>query len=64
MKIWINFSLITVWGFASVILMMNENFDYVNIIGCISLIACYLVAHNLDKKNKLPKIEDNSSNFN
>ena len=64
----LNLTILTILGFTSVIMMMNETpsevwFKDTRLYGAILLIVTFYLARWMEKHDGLPRIEDNSSKF-
>ena len=64
----LNLTILTILGFTSVIMMMNEQpsdvlFKDTRLYGAILLIVTFYLARWMEKHDGLPRIEDNSSKF-
>ena len=64
----LNLTILTILGFASVIMMMNEQpsdvlFKYTRLYGAILLIVTFYVARYMEKHDGLPRMDDKSSKF-
>ena len=64
----LNLTILTILGFVSVIMMMNETpsevwFKDTRLYGAILLIVTFYLARWMEKHDGLPRCEDNSSKF-
>jgi hypothetical protein len=60
---WINFVVLFLMGFTSIVLMMNDNipskwYTDTKLYGVILLLITTYIAFMMDKKDKLPEIKD------